>query len=357
MKAIPALTGIRAIAAYMVFFHHLNPFKDIDQINFLFGIVNELHVGVTVFFVLSGYLIGRNYLFQNNFDSFKFIKKRIIRIYPTYIIILFTEIVLGREPIELMNILMNITLLKGYFNPYKFSGIGQSWSLSVEESFYFFFAYFKTEIQYRTYLYFFFIALSILGIGLILTKFIFSKYYFEGFICNYNLLLSYTIFGRSFEFISGILLAKFLYEEKLISKIRYINITYLGCFMFAVCVLILKSQNPLGQVGKLSNLSILVNNFFLPLFAIIPLLYGLIKENTVLNKILSTDLVQLLGKSSYVFYLIHIGAIATTLDSLIGNNIFVKFIVMNIISVLFYQFLENPLHLFLKDKLIKQNVQ
>jgi peptidoglycan/LPS O-acetylase OafA/YrhL len=53
MKAnayIPALTGVRAIAAFLVFFHHANqaefPFP-------LFRVLNEFHIGVTVFFVLD----------------------------------------------------------------------------------------------------------------------------------------------------------------------------------------------------------------------------------------------------------------------------------------------------------------
>ena len=50
---LPALTGVRAIAAFMVFFHHFN------QASFpypIYRVLNEFHTGVTVFFVLSGFL-------------------------------------------------------------------------------------------------------------------------------------------------------------------------------------------------------------------------------------------------------------------------------------------------------------
>ena len=53
----PALTGIRAVAAFMVYIHHRNPFDEVffgKKIHDFFG---EFHVGVTIFFVLSGFLI------------------------------------------------------------------------------------------------------------------------------------------------------------------------------------------------------------------------------------------------------------------------------------------------------------
>jgi hypothetical protein len=52
-----ALTGVRAIAAWLVFFHHYNPFS-IERFGSVINqFVQEFHVGVSVFFVLSGFLI------------------------------------------------------------------------------------------------------------------------------------------------------------------------------------------------------------------------------------------------------------------------------------------------------------
>ncbi len=48
-----ALTGLRAMAAYMVYAHHFNPIPKNYAVH---GLVNELHIGVTLFFVLSGFL-------------------------------------------------------------------------------------------------------------------------------------------------------------------------------------------------------------------------------------------------------------------------------------------------------------
>jgi peptidoglycan/LPS O-acetylase OafA/YrhL len=50
----PALTRLRALAAWAIFFYHTNPF---DHESLLSRLFSEFHVGVTVFFVLSGFLI------------------------------------------------------------------------------------------------------------------------------------------------------------------------------------------------------------------------------------------------------------------------------------------------------------
>jgi peptidoglycan/LPS O-acetylase OafA/YrhL len=49
---------------------------------------------------------------------------------------------------------------------------------------------------------------------------------------------------------------------------------------------------------------ILINNFLIPL-PIAVLYWGLIRENTVLSRLLSGNMAGLLGRSSYSFYLLH----------------------------------------------------
>ncbi|PWT72730.1 MAG: acyltransferase, partial [Bacteroidetes bacterium] len=104
----PQLTGIRAIAAFMVFFFHFNPFHE----GFIFHFVNEFHVGVTVFFVLSGFLITYRYIdsFEFSREWFsKYIINRVARIYPMYILIticafIFAPDIVKTVPIFILNI-------------------------------------------------------------------------------------------------------------------------------------------------------------------------------------------------------------------------------------------------------------
>ena len=130
-SVIPPLTGIRACAAYLVFFHHFN----LPWFKFL---QNEMHIGVGMFYVLSGFLITYryrvNYQIKANWFA-KYFKNRFARIYPLYFILLLLTLLIHKE-FSFKELFFNLTLTKGFFDPRKFTGIAQAWSLTVEECFY-----------------------------------------------------------------------------------------------------------------------------------------------------------------------------------------------------------------------------
>ncbi len=102
-KIFPALTGIRAIAAYLVFLHHFNP---IDRGGILKRLVNEFYIGVSIFFVLSGFLITYRYLDSLSLVSLrKYFLNRIARIYPIYFFITaFTFLFQHRKSFHLISL-------------------------------------------------------------------------------------------------------------------------------------------------------------------------------------------------------------------------------------------------------------
>ena len=130
-----ALTGLRAIAAYMVYAHHFNP---IPKNYVLWNIVNEMHIGVTIFFVLSGFLIAYRYFDSSNFNFRNYIINRFARIYPMYFILTtLTFLPLLYHDINNLHIyIYNISMLRGFFENFLFSGVAQGWSLTVELTFY-----------------------------------------------------------------------------------------------------------------------------------------------------------------------------------------------------------------------------
>ena len=205
---IPALTGVRAIAAYLVFFHHFN------QTGFsypLFRMLNEFHMGVTLFFVLSGFLIGLRYYDTCEITSTwfrKYIKNRIARIYPMYLILTLATFIVGwimkdnaifgtaASPMILL--LFNIFFLRGFFDELKFTGVSQGWSLTVEECFYFLAPFFFMQIK-KTRKAFIYLPILFIGMGCILVI-IFSHINFLGFFGNFRFMFLYTFFGRCIEF-------------------------------------------------------------------------------------------------------------------------------------------------------------
>lgn len=383
LNYIPALTGVRALAAYLVFISHYADRFDENFPHAVQRFLNELHIGVTIFFVLSGFLIAFRY-----YDSFKltgnwfrqYLKNRVARIYPMYFILTagafisfyFTgdqKVTNGfSHPIGLF--LMHITFVRGFFDQLKFTGIAQGWSLTVEELFYFsapFIFYFA-----QRYKKFYVQPIVITGFGVLLVL-VFRNVNWYGFFGNFTFMMLYTFLGRCFEFFAGIQLALIVKGKdlRIQGKAKF---TYAGFALIFVCVLIMSLlQIPKGQVAGLHNpLGIVTNNYLLAV-AIALFFYGLLTESTFLKKILSNKFVELLGKSSYIFYLIHLGYMYdflhfgfNKLNDLVfalydkwevswnspfqydGLNVLYAFILLNGVSILLFKLIEEPLNHYIR---------
>src|SRR5688500_16831090 len=84
----PALTGLRFVAASMVFlFHYLDALVPYVP-EWVARLVGEFHTGVAIFFVLSGFLIAyqyQHYNFTTSQNYIRYIFIRLFRIFPLYI--------------------------------------------------------------------------------------------------------------------------------------------------------------------------------------------------------------------------------------------------------------------------------
>lgn len=89
---------IRFLAAVLVIFGHSYPLAGYDKPDYIQeltgGLLPAAHIGVCIFFSLSGYLIAKSLAASNNY--FHFFIKRLVRILPGLIVaILFTAFVIG----------------------------------------------------------------------------------------------------------------------------------------------------------------------------------------------------------------------------------------------------------------------
>ena len=385
MKAnsyIPALTGVRAIAAFFVFFHHYN------QLDFSYPIqrtLNEFHMGVTMFFVLSGFLICMRYYGNSEITGSwfrKYIKNRIARIYPMYLFLtlltflLFYIVggeasVIGTVQSPILVLFLNIFFIRGFFDDLKFTGVGQGWSLTVEECFYLLAPVFFIGIKKnKNNLFYYPLLLLAFGITMVL---VFSNFSVFGFFKNFQFLFLYTFFGRCIEFFIGMKLALIVLEknEKIKTRPVFTTLGLLG-MSIAVSVLVFLPLNG-REFGLYHPFGIFTNNIILPI-GIAVLYYGLIIENSWLQKFLSSPTMQLLGKSSYIFYLIHIGVIANFLKNISRNTIdllfnwfdnhglewvpeklndsilyiALVFVLLNLVSIVLYKLMEEPLNVAIR---------
>lgn len=345
MENFKALTGGRACAAFLVFFHHhriQSGFNLIDRFQL------EMHVGVSIFFVLSGFLITYRY-FENYRLDFPWIKKYLInrfsRIYPIYFVLVVLTLYMNEYSIKVW--ILNLTLFKGFFDNTKFIGIPQSWTLTVEACFYLsaplIFMLFK---KYKNI----YIVGIILSLSSLIGMALYSFAEGSAFLAKHQFYFIYTFGGRFVEFFMGMVAALFVIKGYKVSSFKIplkqiVGIT--GVILSVYCLT--RLQNNSYDIGLHHPLGQVINNIILPLFFSYTLL-GLIQENTVLTRFLSSKIMQILGASSYVFYLIHVGVIYSLLVVLGITNNFLLFFILNVISVLLYRFIEKPANLFIRAR-------
>lgn len=336
---IPALTGVRALAAYMVFVHHYYG-SNCDALSFGCKILMELHTGVSIFFVLSGFLIAYKY-YESSSLNLGWLKGyyvgRFARIYPLLLLVTFFTLLISKS--SLLEWFLSLSLLKGFLADYRFAVISQTWTLTVEAVFYFLAPFIFILAKNKASLFLQFVLIFLIGI-LITSKTVIGD--LQVFISGHLFLFIYTFFGRVFEFFVGIFLALLVLKRGFVLHKRFV--TYVGLFgVISTIILISTFQSPGFRYGVFSPGGLLIHNFILPIFIAV-FFAGLIFEKTILSFILSTKLLILLGQSSYAFYLIHLGVLANLIPGFFRFNMFTFFVTLNLIAIIMFLFIEKPLN-------------
>lgn len=343
----PALTGYRAIAAWMIFVYHFLPFNSPKYPLWIKNIVSEFHIGVDMFFVLSGFLITYRYFEENPINFKKYLVNRVARIYPMYFLL--TAAVFGVwyfqngywDNDKTVEMVFSFTMTKALFAKYFFAGIPQGWTLTLEELFYFTAPFYFIMIRKKIW-WLVILPVAIFIFGSVLKESVNNLFENSGF-------LQYNISFFIIEFFAGIGLAVFM--KHYAYKIRKIKFTYLGLGVIILYLLLMHFLR--GVFDLKSDTGTFISMAFLSVLGIAPLLYGLIFEKTIIQNILGSKPMVLLGKSSYIFYLIHKGFMPIFIDDYISDNKLVNFILLNIIAIILFHFLEEPLNKWIRRKFTK----
>jgi len=357
---IPALTGVRALAAFLVFFHHnRTTWLIVGPLELWW----ELHVGVTLFFVLSGFVITWRYDRQGpQRDGYvrQYFVNRVARIYPLYVALVVPTMLFWRERSPRVW-LLNLTVFSCFD-----SGIPQAWSLRVEECFYL--AAPLIFLAWRRH------PLLPLGVAaaVLLALLPFAGLpALNGILGPPRTLLLYTFVGRFFEFYAGIWLAKRVSRPRPhgAQQRRFPAYTLVGGAGIAGVIVALASIQAATRGAYLYGLyhpaGIVLNNVVLPIF-IVAFYRGLIEEATLVRRLLSSRLALLLGRSSYAFYLVHIGVVrdyflaafvfasgvfgaaAGSLANRMVHHVATLFLLVNLLAILLYKLIEAPANRFLR---------
>ena len=298
LRHFKELDGVRAIAALMVMFFHF--FQGVTSVDTTLLTIKKYAVfgqtGVSLFFVLSGFLITRILLNTKQSTSYflNFYTRRALRIFPLYYLFLTffyfvipiaegTTVVPLNQQIWYWVYLQNVAIT---FN-WKNVGPRHFWSLAVEEHFYLFWpfiVYFfdKKKIQISIYL------IIILAF---ITRLVLVKSHHEVF---------YFTLSRMDELAVGAMLAILEINGKLTPANS-------NKFMLSFCLIVIPTLGLWVFTAGLGIGAIQVSKFILLSFCYFSLI-GLVitlQEMHWIKKVLKFRLLTYTGKISYGLYVYH----------------------------------------------------
>ena len=345
LKHFKELDGIRAIAALMVMFFHF--FATVDsQDEIIFSIKKYTilgQTGVSLFFVLSGFLITRILLStkQSDFYFKNFYVRRALRIFPLYylflIIFYFLIPVLENSPIVpfgqqfwywiyLQNLPMTFR--------WKHSGPEHFWSLAIEEHFYLFWPVliYYLNVKRITNSILFIIAFAFV-VRLILVS-------------NHDKVFYFT-FSRIDELSVGALLAIWELKGRLTPK-NLKRFVLLFCSILGPTLILWTFTGGLG-FDAIQITKFIVLAFFY--FSFIGLILTL-NENSWLRKFFKLKPLSYTGKISYGLYVFHplcFGLVATYYKTTsIIISLLLSFVLCYLVASMSYYFFESKFLLIKK---------
>lgn len=377
---IPALTGLRAFAAAIVFFGHiLTPHYDVVP-----GLLQYGWAGVNIFFALSGYLFQHLYsetLIQGTFSWWEYIKRRLIRIYPITSLVVVLSAISAWDRITMTDIGLHLTLLHGWHPKYRLSLNAPMWTLTLEESYYlmapvmiYYLRKFSDNLRTR---------LESSSTGLLLAKTCLiaflvwclsfalgrglATYYQDIVHLLFDVwdadVLSGTIWGRLSDFVAGMLAAAVMRNHGHRIKGRGDALVVLGVMIFFFCAAFIQSNGGATSVGNHKLGSIAINGLAGSAAVIIAGLHA----GGWFSRLLSTRVAVVLGECSFALYLIQFmpvgpfpkismalqgGLEASGLHFLLAA--LTSYLIMNVAALLLHRLYERPLGIAMRRKWLKR---
>lgn len=330
---IGQITFTRFVAAMAIVVSHFNKDLFLYKIDYISNLFLRANVGVSYFFILSGFIMIIAYHKKDKIDYFEFYKNRFARIYPLYMVGLLLYFMTRSEMFDWYKIVLYglgiQTWIPGEAMILNFPG----WSISVEFLFYLLFPLLYNYFYSRKNK-----TIWIVTIMIWLITQVFSNLYpiygaYEGPHTKSHEFLYYFPLWHLNEFLIG-------------------NLA--GMFFVKNC----KQRNYDVQVVLIFFL-ILLTLMFVPLFyhnglmalLFVPAILLISANNGRITKLFSMKLLEYLGEISYAVYITHIPVLYLLRAFLkwqgyqfsIDLVFAIYIVVMLICSAVFYQCIEKPM--------------
>ena len=339
---ITPLTGLRWVAAFFVYLSHTIDNDDLPQTLLKFS--GNGYCGVTIFFILSAFILTVNYHERLGIrDLFKYFIARAARILPIYYAILFfvllkTKLQYGSIPSWSW---IHLLLIQGWSSNTDVSTglIGPAWSVGVEIFFYLLFPIllFMTSRKLRN--------VQMSGFLIIIGVVLITLFYFRFRNSDSNRWLYRFPLTRTGDFIYGIGLAGiYLSITKVKKFLRLASVmTYLS---IGFIVLMMYFTRPFSAISWDLLYAVPSGTLILSLA---------INRTSYIARLLGSKVFVQLGEISFTFYLIH--TVIGFDHSLKNMTAFaILYYLLNIalvcaVSYSLYQFIEKPSRIYINSRL------
>ncbi|WP_299684128.1 acyltransferase [uncultured Dokdonia sp.] len=343
---IEQLTFTRFIAAIAIVIFHYGKEANLFHKEYTSFIFKQANIGVSYFFVLSGFVMIIAYGKNSNINFFQYIKNRLARIYPVYIlaIILILGVFLFQN-INGADLILNLLMLQSWFSGKALTINYPGWSLSVELFFYITFPYLFNRIYSKQ-------NLKTVTIWIIIFWML-SQIVFHLFIYNIIELPYFNI--KDIKYLPLLHLNEFLIGNLtglyFIKKLKNKQKNFKFHILISIAILIILLKYPFG-LNYHNGLLIII---FVPLIIFISL------STDSFTKLISKKTFVFLGEISFGIYILQapVWRIFSDyrMDKYLGLNkeadftisFFVRLLILITLSSLSYLYFEKPLRNKIKN--------
>ena len=298
---ITSVTLLRAIAALLVCFVHIQLISDFHSNSVIDYIMSNGQQGVGIFFVISGFILPYS-LYKKQYalkDFFSFLLRRSIRIDPPYWCIIALSFILGVVPISLLT--FNSALLHVFYlvpfvkNANWYSGV--FWTLSIEFQFYLLLGIFFPFLM-RIKANFAILILLVVNIICVLSKITYRGIIIDQMTCFVMGFIAFMTYVKRITLTRGVLLLLVLCAYVMVAvSIKSGAVPLLT----AVFILFYKYQKKIQPLYFIGNISYSLYLIHLPASFLFVKYFGVFIHSKLLLFILCL-LVSILA--AYIFYLL-----------------------------------------------------
>lgn len=335
---ISQITFTRFLAAMAIVVSHFNKDLFLYKIDYISNIFLKANVGVSYFFILSGFIMIVAYHKKDKIEYFDYYKNRFARIYPLYVLGLLLYLITRYSNFSIYKGFLYLLGLQSWIPGEAMILNFPGWSISVEFLFYLIFPLLYNHFYSKGNKSIWVISAIIWVLTQAFSSLYIESSYYKGPHTESYELLHYFPLMHINEFLVGNLAGLFFVKN---TKQNNYDVPIVLLFLLVLLLLIFV---PLFYHNGLMAL------LFIPLIILIS------RNNGVLTKLFSLKPLEYLGEASYAVYITHIPVLYILREILRWKNynldidqIFWIYIVgLMMSSVLFYQFIEKPLRDYLK---------